>query len=731
MNLYKSLFEAPIAAMDPEDEPRPKPTKTKPKDDPFDFLNDLDNIGGKSNKNLPSGPIDAQGDTPSSDRGTSGGPDIRRASGDTTRSRMAGRSASDQMRDMLGRIDMNQNDEIDDAEAARRAGLGGAERPQSRIGGAERPEQLRIGGAERPQPGQRFEVDRVRPADVPMVLNNQLRTAGEQMPEWHTINNLPGYMQRAIRGMGRQMFGMMTRTPLEQIMTIANVDGQGPNTDAEMRAVANWLMQNGEDLGPVRIDHGRAIPGYEPDVHEFTAMGLRFHVVRDQMGQYIYAYPEQDARTPGAQGRLPGGGGNNTPRLNRESRMINNIKTPVAESVQKYLAESLEIHKARTLIENKILEDLNEGLLNESTLAKLIGNEPGAKPLIRWMHDRHKLANTAEWHRHPFKTEIARTEFKAHPDHFLVIVASNGVAAMKPNLEWFQDKGGEDEWGKSVKGNNSMPYHIIAFKRDQQVDPALLRSPKDVEPHADPSVMQARMGMIQKHDPRNPDNVFERLWPQIGQPQYIYTTSGVKTGLGRGAYKTRKFVGSYGEPPEIRGDYGMGVDRAKYANKAAIQKKVGDRYKLAPLPGSAASDLSPVDNMPTQRGGSQLAQFKNTIQRIVKPLFIRIGNEALADARAESRDAAEAGEDDRAARYAGVAANIKSMLVKLDTQGDIALTGDNNPVSRLIDASIRAAAEIEGMPEMTYLKMLNTEPGAAKFSSLMTALKSNIFKVVR
>jgi hypothetical protein len=300
---------------------------------------------------------------------------------------------------------------------------------------------------------------------------------------------------------------------------------------------------------------------------------------------------------------------------------------------------------------------------------------------------------------------------------------------MKPNLEWFQDKGGEDEWGKSVKGNNYMPYHVIAFTRDQQVDPALLRSPEDVEPHADPSVMQARMGMITKPDTRNPDNVFERLWPIIGQPQYIYTTSGVKTGLGRGAYKTRKFVGGYGEPPEIRGDYGGGIDRAKAAFRADIKKQGGNRYNRAPLPGSKAAKLSPVDNMPIQRGGSQTAQFKNTIQRIVKKLFIRIGNEAMADARAEARDAAEAGEDERSARYSGVAGKIKSLLVKLDTQGDVALTGDDNPVARLIDASISSAAAIENMSELNYLKMLNTEPGAAKFSSLMTALKSNIFKV--
>jgi len=680
MNLYKSLFEAPIAAMEPEDEPqRPKPTKTK-KASPFDFLNDLGDIGGTDN--LPSGPVDAQGEMPNRERGA-GGPEIRRASGDTTRSRLSGMRPSDQMRDMLGRIDQNQNDEIDDAEAARRAGLGGAERPE---------------------PRQRNEIDRVRPADVPMVLNNQLRAAGQQMPEWHTINNLPGYMQRAIRGMGRQMFSMMTRTPLEQIMTIANVDGQGPNTDAEMRAVANYLMQNGEDRGPVQISHGMAIPGYEPDVHEYTAMGLRFHVVRDQMGQYIYAYPEQDARTPGAQDRLPGR--NNTPRLNRESRMINNIKTPVAESVQKYLNESLELHKTRALLESELLSDLANHLLTESTLSKLIGDVPGGQHLVRWMHGRHLLSNTAEYVSQPFSERVMWTEFKNHPDQFMIISASNGVAGIKPNEADIK----EGEAKAARKGtvynparDNTLRYQIVAFRRDEQVDPALFRNPAEVERDADPTVMKARGGMINKRDTRNEFNIFDSLADQIGSLQAVYISTSRITGLRKRDAKgfTKGYEPGAGQRAGLPGASGA-IERDKIAARRPEQQvNVANEY-------------------------DEMSKFKNTLKPIVKNLFKRVGNLAMLDVREEARDAMEAGAFERAQNWMAVAKKIETLLIAINKQGDIDIS--YGPVGNLIHTSVRAAAQSEGTPAAEYLQMLNTTPGAEKLKPFMTALKANLIK---
>lgn len=684
MNLYKALFEAPITAAEPEDAPKPaRPTQTKKKANPFDFLDDLGDIGGTSN--LPSGPVDEPGDNPQADKPADSGPSMPRASGDQTRARMAGRTASDQMRDMLGRIDQNQDDEIDDAEAARRAGLGGADRPEP-----ETPTN---------------QVDRVRPADVPMILNHQLRAAGEEMPEWHTINNLPGYMARAIRGMGRQMFSMMTRTPLEQIMTIANVDGQGPNTDAELRAVANYLRQHGEDRGDVQISHGQAIPGYEPDVHEYTAMGMRFHVVRDQMGTYIYAYPEQDARTPGAQDRLPG---RNMPRLNRESTMNTNKKTPVAESLQKYLAENLEIYKTRSLLEDQYAQELSGYLLAESTLSKLIGDTADGQMLVRWMHGRHLLSNTAEFVSQPFEERVMWTEFKNHPDQFMILSGTSGVAGIKPNEA--DIKRGEQNAAKKNQPynparDNTLRYQIVAFRRGEQVDPALFRNPAEVERDADPTVMKARGGMINKRDTRNEFNIFDSLADQIGTLQSVFISTSRVTGLGKRDVKgfTKGYTPGGGQAAGIAGSQG-GVEREKIATRRPEQPAGGgDRY-------------------------NEMVKFKNKLKPIVKSLFKRVGNLAMLDVREEARDAMEAGAFERAQTWMTVAKKIETLLISINTQGDIDLNAYNSPVGRLIDRSVGDAASQSGEEQGAYLSMLNTTPGAEKLKPFMSALKANLIK---
>lgn len=728
MNLYKALFEAPITAAEPEDAPKPaKPTQTKKKPNPFDFLDDLGDIGGTSN--LPSGPVGSTGDDQSTDKGSSTGPAMPRASGDETRRRTSGMTPSDQMRDMLGRIDMNQDDEISDAEAARRAGLGGADRPEP-----ETPTN---------------QVDRVRPADVPMILNHQLRAAGEQMPEWHTINNLPGYMARAIRGMGRQMFGMMTRTPLEQIMTIANVDGQGPNTNEELRAVVSWLRNNGEDRGPVQIGHGQAIPGYEPQVHEFTAMGMRFHVVQDPMGQYVYAYPEQDARTHGAQDRLPG---RNVPRLNRESNMNTTNKTTVAEGAVKqldadikdktmndtafkkkygktkaeakkeltqpkqkvkesfttYLKENLEIYKTRSLLENQYATELSNFLLAESTLSKLIGDSPDGQMLVRWMHGRHLLSNTAEFISQPFDERVMWTEFKNHPDQFMILSGSSGVAGIKPN-EADIKRGEENAARKNQVYNpardNTLRYQIVAFRRGEQVDPALFRNPAEVERDADPTVMKARGGMIGKRDVRNEFNIFDSLADQIGTLQAVFISTSRVTGVGR--QDVKGFVKGYepggGQAAGMPGKQG-GIEREKIAARRPDQAG------------------RPVDQY------NELNKFKNTLKTIVKPLFKRVGNLAMLDVREEARDAMEAGAFERAQQWMTVAKKIETLLIAINKQGEIEMTGYNNPVGQLVDRSLFDAARDEGSNVAEYAQMLNSTPGAEKLKPFMSALKANLIK---
>jgi hypothetical protein len=147
-------------------------------------------------------------------------------------------------------------------------------------------------------------TQRVEPDNLPSVAGQALQAAGVVNPEWHKVANLPGNMKRAIQSLGRHLFGSMTRTRTEDIQMIANLGGQGPNTTQEVRAVAAWIRDNGDDLGPGDIDFATSIPGYNAEIHNYVAAGIHWLLVRDEFGQYIYSWPEQDSIGHQGQERL-------------------------------------------------------------------------------------------------------------------------------------------------------------------------------------------------------------------------------------------------------------------------------------------------------------------------------------------------------------------------------------------------------------------------------------------
>lgn len=648
------LYEAPEVAEPPEREPQgqgPKATKTKTKHNPFSHLDDLDAI---SSGNMPM----ARPKEPEDSEPGQGGanPELRRASASDTRARTSRIAPGDQMRDYLNRINFTAaDDEIDDVTAA-------ANRD--------------------PDPEPTTDVDFVRPADVPVILNQQLQAAGEQMPEWHTINNLPGYMARNIRSMGRQFFSMFTRTPLEQIMTIANVQGQGPNTDEELRAVGAWLRDNGEDHGQVDIDMGPAIPGYNPDVKEYSAMGLRFHVVRDPMGTYIYAYPEQDARTPGAANpRL----GHNRPRL-RENTM-----KPITT---KMLAEEYTLHKAEQLACQKWTAELIESLIQESTLSRAIGGTPGGQALVRWMHDRHKVSNVADWQAQPFDQRIMWTEFKNHPDQFLIISGTRGVAGIKPNESDFAK--GEASARKRGKvydpsKDTTMRYQIVAFREDEQVDPELLRSPADVDREADPTIMKARGGLPHKRDPEVADNIFDRLREQIGSLQAIYIAKG-------------RFTPGHGQEKEIGRGKTAGIPIAT-AQGGIERDKIKSRVPAPPPEFNSSQALSDM------------------LKR-VRPVLNKLGNQAIGMINNRAKKSIESGNFDEAQSLARRGKEIKNFLVSINvSQGEEIDLRYGGPVYTLLWKAIAQAAGEAGMNSSEWLRHISDQP-TAKLGPMLDGIRA-------
>jgi hypothetical protein len=463
-------------------------------------------------------------------------------------------------------------------------------------------------------------------SDVPAVLNTILQAAGVQNPEWHKIQNLPGFGDRNIRGMGRQLFGMFTSTPLQDIKTIANVEGQGPNTDEELRAVAGFLQNHAEDMGEVEVGHGMAIPGYRPQVKEYRVNGIRFHVVQDPMGQYIYAYPDKDSKSLiGQEPAAPQlGGHGNMPRLREFAGL---------EYVMPTLMEQL-----------KWDEELTEALLKESTLSKLIGGEKGGQKLVHWLHRKHQLSNEADLVEAPFDRRVLWKEFKSHPDNFVIVAGTNGVAGIKPYKKYIDDM--TAAFAKKNKqynpaGDSRVPYQIIAFTDDgQQVDPELLKpkvkdDEKDELPYSDPTVMKARMGLHHGRDTQNPDNAFNLLAEQIGKLITVVIAKG-------------------------------GVEREKMAKRRPEQGE------------TAGEDES-------------MQKIFNRIRPVMKTL----ANQALSQIHKTAQRYMNGGNFDAAQKIVKNGKMLKDFLITLDKSGDINLGAAGYEFKEIIKGALEAASGVK------------------------------------
>lgn len=171
-------------------------------------------------------------------------------------------------------------DTISDAEATRRAAV---ETP----------------GAIPVDPG----VIPVETETLPAVVNTDIAKQTHIEPEWHQVKHLPGYLRSPIRALGREVFHTFTNTPIEEIQVLANLDGQGPNSDREIAAAAAWLRKNGVKDREVAMDFQRSIPGYNVETVVCRARRYTFLLVRDFAGKYVYAWPSGDERAVAERGR--------------------------------------------------------------------------------------------------------------------------------------------------------------------------------------------------------------------------------------------------------------------------------------------------------------------------------------------------------------------------------------------------------------------------------------------
>jgi hypothetical protein len=674
--------EATMTAADDEDRPKPTKTRTKRRDD-LDAFDDI--LGGGNDQ-----PLDQYkepGQQPGADAPAAGRlPNMRTASAHATRRATGNIGVDQEMMGWMNRINPN-------------AGAGEQDIPQEPV-----------------EPTQDVTVRNAQ--DVPSIISNAMQAAGTASPEWHTINNLPGYNHRNVRGMGRNVFGMFTSTPLEQIKTIANVNGQGPNTDAEIRAVASFLINNADDLGEVHLSHGEAIPGYEPDVKEYSIDGVRFHVVRDPMGQYIYAYPDADARIntnrarlggqggePQAQGRLPGG----RPQIQREGsemkfklsiteaiKLDDIIREGLSDIARNVLTES-EIDEAKTGAEYRAHQgDKKKAAMaargagmpqGNYPLSRRLGTKPGGKALITWMHKGHKLSNEAELEPVPFDKEIMNKQFKSHPDDFVIVSASNGVAGIKPSKEHYDQKR-KTQPSYSGANDSTLPYQIVAFKDNgEQVDPTLLQPRQRGEVEK----IKQRMGKLRGADMQNEDNIFKLLQDQIGTLQTVWISG---------------FGGFRGDPDSVREPTGS-VERDKMAKRADMKK------------GPADLDQN---------------QALKTVFKRVRPVMKKLAAEAMSMLTRSAQRSMNGGDMETAQKLMTRATKLKQFGAILDTTADINLDGNYGSNTRdftnqLQNALAKSANTRVGTPE--YKEFLNAaaQGNAMALKPVLDALRDNLVEL--
>lgn len=612
-----------------------KPTAVKD----TEHLDDLDNwnLDLTDNDNLPAVPADQGGDVKSDE------PEEKLKLPDASAAQTRARSnitPDDNMRSWINRIDQDRlSRQYDDEPEV------GVEPP---------PEQLRIPGPTRDQ--------------LPAVLSRGIRVGGKMNPEWHRIGNLPGYQNRNIRRMGDDIFGMMTRTPHGQIQTIAHVSGQGPNTLAEVNAVAAWLREHGRDLGQGNVNFGDIIPGYRPEVQNYSAMGVRFHLVRDPMGYFIYAWPESDSLSMPEQ----------PPQL-RENKE-NSVKVKLTES-EKLWSTAMELQS------NLWTQQLVENLIMESTLSKLIGGTPGGQALVAYLHKKHRLSNTAEYTEHPLYTldrrgqqkptgeRVQWRDFKWNPDYFMIIQGTQGVAGIKP----FEEDIKRGEARAAKKGveydpafDNTLRYQIVAFEKDRQIDPALLKSlgqqpggeDNEDEPVSDPTVMRARGGLPSGKDTRNLNNIFDKLSTFIGRINAIY--------YARTARPEQRRSGEFKDfEPQFRGQEGPlrpGEQRYKDLPAGSVKEPGAQQF-------TGAVEREKIAGRAAARKPEEMSseEAMNRVWTKIQPVFTKIVYQAVSLVNSRVKRFVDGGDFDNAQKLAGVGKRLKSMLADIDISGPITL----------------------------------------------------------
>lgn len=124
--------------------------------------------------------------------------------------------------------------------------------------------------------------------NLPAVIRKDLVVNDQDFdPKWIMVKDLPGYYQRPIKALGRQIFSQFTNTPIEKIQVLSTLT----NSESDVRKMMAFISRRGIKDDTAIIDFDDIMPGVQADVQLWKMTGFEFLLVKDMMGYYIYAWP--------------------------------------------------------------------------------------------------------------------------------------------------------------------------------------------------------------------------------------------------------------------------------------------------------------------------------------------------------------------------------------------------------------------------------------------------------
>ncbi len=145
-----------------------------------------------------------------------------------------------------------------------------------------------------PGEGRQAETD-----NLPAVIRHDLiAEAGNIIPQWHVVRNLPGYLKEPIRVIGRKALNAFTKTPIEKIVVNSTLSNAGEEVRGLMRHISEngfYIRQSEKELmtfaGMFDLPDAAA---YEANVRLYEYEENDFLLIKDNFGYYIYSWPTAD-----------------------------------------------------------------------------------------------------------------------------------------------------------------------------------------------------------------------------------------------------------------------------------------------------------------------------------------------------------------------------------------------------------------------------------------------------